>query len=63
MASACDRSAALQFAWEGPLLVNGVEQPIAGLKHYESLYAEADWPASQMDIRYGDQIMRLEFAD
>ena len=61
--SATLRDASLQFAWEGPLLVNGVEQPIAGFKHYESLYAEADWPASQMDIRYGDQIMRLEFAD
>jgi len=57
------RDASLQFAWEGPLLVNGVEQQITGFNHYESPYGEAEWPAAQMDIRFGDQIMRLEFAD
>ena len=57
------RDASLAFAWEGSLLVNGVEQPITGFKHFDSPYCEADWPAATMDIRSSEGIMRLEFAD
>jgi hypothetical protein len=55
------RGDSLAFGWEGPLLVEGKEQPLAGFKHYENPYCVADWPASQMDIRFGDQLLRLEF--
>ena len=51
----------LAFGWEGPLLVNGEEQPITGFKHYENPYCETDWPASQMDIALRDQVLRLDF--
>ncbi len=60
----CDtlRGQSLAFGWEGPLLVDGHEQPTAGSKHYENPYCVADWPASQMEIRFGDQALRLRFA-
>jgi hypothetical protein len=56
------RGERLAFGWEGPLMRNNQEQPIAGFKHYDNPYCAADLPASQMDIRYGEQIMRLNFA-
>ena len=40
---------------------NGEEQPITGFKHYENPYCVAEYPAAQMDIRYGEQVMRLDF--
>ncbi|HSR35301.1 MAG TPA: hypothetical protein VLY63_32425, partial [Anaerolineae bacterium] len=55
------RGETLAFGWQGPLLRNGEEQPITGFKHYENPYCVADYPAAQMDIRYGDQLMRLDF--
>jgi hypothetical protein len=55
------RGESLEFGWEGPLLVSGKEQPLSGFKHYENPYCDADWPASQMQIRFGDQAMELDF--
>ena len=55
------RGEQLSFGWEGPLLVDGREEPITGFKHYENPYCTADLPAEQMDIAYGDQVMRLHF--
>jgi len=55
------RGETLAFGWQGPLLRNGEEQPITGFKHYENPYCVAEYPAAQMDIRYGDQLMRLDF--
>jgi hypothetical protein len=55
------RGDTLAFGWEGPLLRNGSEQPITGFKHYENLYCVTELPATQMEIRYGDQMMRLDF--
>ncbi len=55
------RGETLAFGWEGPLLRNGSEQLIAGFKHYENPYCVAELPANEMDIRYGDDIMRLNF--
>jgi hypothetical protein len=56
------RGETLAFGWQGPLLVNGSQAPIAGFKHYESPYCNADLPASLMDIRFGDELLRLNFA-
>ncbi len=56
------RGETLAFGWQGPLLRNGKEEPITGFKHYDNPYCEADLPASQMEIRYGDQAMRLDFS-
>jgi hypothetical protein len=56
------RGETLGFGWEGSLLVNGGAMPIAGFKHYENAYCVADLLAAQMEIRFGDQLMRLNFA-
>jgi len=56
------RGETLAFGWEGPLLRNGQEQPISGFKHYENPYCVAELPATEMGIRYGDQLLRLDFA-
>jgi hypothetical protein len=55
------RGETLAFGWEGPLLRNGEEQPITGFKHYENPYCVAELPADQLEIRFGDQLMRLNF--
>jgi hypothetical protein len=51
----------LAFGWQGPLTINGIEQPITGFKHIENPYCTADLPATQMDIRYGEYLLRLIF--
>ncbi|MBM3135367.1 MAG: hypothetical protein FJZ89_08850 [Chloroflexi bacterium] len=56
------RGETLAFGWEGPLLRNGQKQPITGFKHYDNPYCVADLPASQMEVRFGDQAMRLNFS-
>lgn len=53
------RGETLSFAWEGPLLRNGQEQPLAGFKHYENPYCVADLPTTQMEIRSQDYMLRL----
>jgi hypothetical protein len=55
------RGETLAFGWQGPLLRNGEEQSITGFKHYENPYCVAELPAEQIEIRYGDQLMRLNF--
>lgn len=57
------RNEIVRFGWEQPFTVNGHEQPLAGFKHYENLYCEADLPAEVMEIRYQDTVMRLVFQD
>ena len=56
------RGEMLSFGWEGPLIVDGEEQPITDFKHYENPYCVADLPASQMEIRFGDYLLRLDFS-
>jgi hypothetical protein len=56
------RGETLAFGWEGALMRNNQVEPINGFKHYDNPYCVADLPASQMEIRYGDQAMRLNFA-
>ena len=55
------RGQELAFGWQGPLLLDGVEMPISDFKHYENPYCEADQPARQMEIRFGDEMLRLNF--
>ncbi len=56
------RGETLAFGWEGPLLLNDRETAIGGFKHYENMYCVADLPASQMELRLGDELMRLNFS-
>jgi hypothetical protein len=56
------RGETLAFGWEGDFVRNGQVQAITGFKHYDNPYCVTDLPAEQMEIRYGDQAMRLSFA-
>jgi hypothetical protein len=49
----------LRFGWEGPLQIDGEIQPITGFPHHESPYGQADFPAQSMEIRYGQDALRL----
>ena len=55
------RGQELVFGWEGPLQVDGAEQPLSGFKHYDNPYCQVDLPARQMDIYLGEDMMRLTF--
>ena len=39
------------------------EQPLAGALHYDGPHCTAPWPASQMDVQYGDYAVRLLLSD
>jgi len=54
------RGDTLAFGWQGPLMRNGNEEPIAGFRHYDNPYCAADLDAAQMDIHFGDELMRLD---
>ncbi len=56
------RGDTLAFDWEGPLMLNGQEQPITGFKHYENPYCTADFPATHMTIRYDEYVLDLDFS-
>jgi hypothetical protein len=56
------RGETLAFGWKGSFTRNDREQPLSGFKHYDNPYCIADLPATQMEVRYGDQAMRLSFA-
>jgi hypothetical protein len=57
------RGERLSFGWEGPLLVNGEEQPLKGFKHFENPYTIAELPCGQMEIRTEEYLLRLNFSD
>lgn len=56
------RGEAIQFGWQGPLTVNGQEQPLSGFRHVENPYCVADLPCEEMTIVYGGEGVRLKFA-
>jgi hypothetical protein len=53
----------LSFGWETPLMVNGVEQPLSGFKHYEGPYCDVELGATEMEIRTQNYAMTLRFAE
>ena len=55
------RGDTISFGREGPLLVNGVEQSLSGFKLYDNPYCVTEVGAPQIDIGYGEYIMRLHF--
>jgi hypothetical protein len=55
------RGETLAFGWDSAFLRDGEEQTLTGFKHYENPYCVAELPASEMDIRFGDYVMRLVF--
>jgi hypothetical protein len=57
------RGETLSFGWDGPLLRNGQEQPLAGFKHYENPYCVADLHSAQIEVRSDAYLLRLNFGD
>jgi hypothetical protein len=55
------RGQTLSFGGEGPLRVDGKEQPLSGFKHYDGPFCTADLPARQMDINYAEFLLQLDF--
>jgi len=55
------RGDSIDFGWAGPLLVNEAPQPLTGGPHIENPYCTMALNDPAMDIRFGDQIMRLHF--
>jgi hypothetical protein len=53
------RDESLSFGWDEPLLRDGEPQQLDGFEHYEGPYSSAALPADVMEIRFGDQMMRL----
>jgi hypothetical protein len=56
------RGESIDFGWTGPLLVNELEEPISGFKHYDNPYCTAELGAEQMEIQFLDQLVRLDFS-
>ena len=56
------RQETLAFGWNAPLVVNGQAQALQFDKHYANPYCVADLPATQMEIQFQDQLMRLDFS-
>jgi hypothetical protein len=52
----------LLLDWAGPLLLNGQVRPLSGYKHFDGPYAQAEMPALQMDILYGEDVLRLDLS-
>ena len=57
------RGDALSFGWQGPFLRNDDEQPLSGFDHYENPFVISEFPSRQLEIRYGEAALRLEFGD
>jgi hypothetical protein len=57
------RGEALSFGWQSPFLRNGQEQSLSGFMHYENPFTTADYPCSQMEIQYGEDLLRLDFGN
>ncbi len=55
------RGEALSFGWQGPFLRNGIEQPLSGFDHYDNPYAASEYPSKQLEVRYGEAVLHLDF--
>ena len=55
------RGEALAFGWQGPLTVNGEAQAITGFKHIENPYCSAEVGATEIEIRWEEYILKLDF--
>jgi hypothetical protein len=53
------RGDAIDFGWTGPFQVQGEVQPLAGFPHYDSPHCVCAFGATQMDVQYGEWMLRL----
>jgi hypothetical protein len=52
----------ISFDFSHSLLVNGDEIPLSDYPHFESPYSSTPLNSKQMDIVYGDTVLRLDFS-
>ncbi len=55
------RGESLAFGWTGPLRVNGHEEAITDFKRYENPYCVADAGSSHIELRFGEDGLRLHY--
>jgi hypothetical protein len=55
------RGQQLAFSWTGPLVVDNQAQALSGFPHYDSPYCTCETGAEVMEIRYGDEMLKLNF--
>ncbi len=55
------RGERLAFGWEGPLTIDGEEQPLSHFKHYDSPICTCDLGAPAMEIAGWETVLRLDF--
>lgn len=56
------RGETLSFGWSAPLLCDGKEVPLTGFPHYDNPFTLTDLPCKGMEIRFNDDLLRLNFA-
>jgi len=56
------RGQSIDFAWQGPLLVDEHEQAITGFAHYDNPYVQMALGAQKMEIQFQDLLVRLDFS-
>jgi len=56
------RKQSIDFGWEGPLLIDEGEVALPDTKGIENPYCEADLGDDQIEIRFQDQALRLDFS-
>ena len=55
------RGESLSFGWSNPLLQDGKEELLAGFQHYKNPYSVTDIPCKAMEIRFKDDLLKLDF--
>jgi hypothetical protein len=56
------RGDVLTLSGNGPLRVNGEAQPTRAAMHFDNAYTTTELPCTQMEIRHGDDYLRLDFS-
>ena len=57
------RNQSIDFGWEGPLLIDEAEVALPDIRGIENPYCVADWTDEQLEIRFQDQALRLDFSN
>jgi hypothetical protein len=55
------RGDVISLGWNSVFTVNGQAPTSGASKHVENVYATTDLPCEQMEIRHGDEYLRLDF--
>ena len=51
----------VEYGWEGPMRVKGVEVPVRGYKRLDNPYCQAEFPTEHYTIQRGSETRTLDF--